>query len=128
VLRLYLASDPPLRTGWLTALHDPVVGPALIELHADPAHRWTLEELARRTACSRSVLTERFTRLLGRAPMRYLGGWRLQLAAGLLRDTPLGVAAVAYRVGYESEEAFNRAFKRAMGKPPAQWRRQAAGD
>jgi transcriptional regulator GlxA family with amidase domain len=127
VLRLYLAGDPPLRAGWLAALRDPVVGPALVELHAEPARKWTVEELARRTACSRSVLTERFGRLLGRAPMQYLGEWRLQLAAGLLRDTPLGATAVAYRVGYESEEAFNRAFKRAMGRPPAQWRRHAAG-
>jgi AraC-like DNA-binding protein len=97
---------------------------ALLEVHADPTHRWTVEELARRTACSRSVLTERFGRLLGRPPMQYLADRRLQMAAGLLRDTPL---AVAYRIGYESEEAFNRAFKRAMGRPPAQWRRDAAG-
>jgi AraC-like DNA-binding protein len=125
VLRLYLESAPPLRSGWLPALRDPVVGPALVELHADPAHKWTVEELARRTATSRSVLAERFSRLLGRPPMQYLADWRLQVAAGLLRDTPLAVAAVAYRVGYESEEAFNRAFKRAMGRPPAQWRRHA---
>jgi AraC-like DNA-binding protein len=123
VLRLYLESDPPLGSGWLLALRDPVVGPALVELHADPAHKWTVEELARRTATSRSVLAERFGRLLGRPPIQYLADWRLRVAADLLRDTPLGVAAIAYRVGYESEEAFNRAFKRAMGRPPAQWRR-----
>lgn len=127
VLRLYLESTPPRRVGWLSALRDPVVGPALRELHVDPAHHWTVDELARRAACSRSVLTERFGRLLGRAPMQYLADWRLQLAAGLLRETTLSVAAVAFRVGYESEEAFNRAFKRAMGRPPAQWRRYAAG-
>jgi transcriptional regulator GlxA family with amidase domain len=127
VLRLYLEGDPPLRSGWLPALRDPVVGPALVELHANPAHRWTVEELARRTATSRSVLAERFGRLLGRPPMQYLADWRLRVAADLLRDTELGVAAVAYRVGYESEEAFNRAFKRAMGRPPAQWRRHATG-
>lgn len=126
VLRLYLESAPAREVGWLTALRDPIVGPALLELHADPAHRWTVEELTRRAACSRSVLTERFGRLLGRAPMQYLADWRLRQAAGLLRDTDLGVAAVAYRVGYESEEAFNRAFKRAMGHPPARWRRHAA--
>lgn len=128
VLRLYVERAPTSLGGWLAALHDPVVGPALVELHADPARRWTAEDLAQRAACSRSTLNEHFSRRLGRAPMQYLGEWRLQLAAGLLRETALGVAAVAYRVGYESEEAFNRAFKRAMGKPPAQWRRQAASD
>ena len=123
VLRLYLERDPPLHSGWLTALRDPIAGPALVALHSDPARRWTVEELARRAASSRSALTERFGRLLGRPPMQYLSEWRLQLASDLLRDTQLGVGAVARRVGYESEEAFNRAFKRATGRPPAQWRR-----
>lgn len=122
VLRLYVQSGPPRLSGWLAALHDPIVGQALTALHSEPARAWTLEELARRSACSRSTLNERFGRLVGRAPMQYLAEWRLQLAAELLRETTLGVSAVAYRVGYESEAAFNRAFKRAMGKPPAQWR------
>jgi AraC-like DNA-binding protein len=126
VLRLYAESRPALPAGWLAALHDPVVGPALIELHNEPARRWTVAELARRTAYSRSTLNERFSRLLGRAPMRYLSEWRLQVAASLLRDTKLSAAMVAHRVGYESEEAFNRAFKRAMGSPPAQWRQHGA--
>jgi AraC-like DNA-binding protein len=125
VLRLYVEGAPPQLGSWLAALHDPVVGPALVALHAEPARKWTAEELAWQAACSRSTLNERFGRLLGRAPMQYLSDWRLHLAAGLLRDTTLAVAAVAYRVGYESEEAFNRAFKRTMGTPPAQWRRQA---
>ncbi len=125
VLRLYLESGSPLGAGWLAALRDPIVGPALIELHAEPARRWTVEELARHVACSRSTLNQRFGRFLGRAPMQYLSEWRLQLASNFLRDTTLSVAAVAYRVGYESEEAFNRAFKRAMGRPPAQWRQRA---
>jgi AraC-like DNA-binding protein len=124
-LGLYAESAPSQLRGWLAALHDPIVGPALVELHASPAHKWTIDELAARAACSRSTLNERFNRLLGRAPMTYLGEWRLHRAADLLRDTTLSVAAVAYRVGYESEEAFNRAFKRAMGRPPAQWRRHA---
>lgn len=124
VLRLYTESASPHLAGWLAALHDPVVGRALVALHGEPAREWTAEELAWRAACSRSTLNERFGRLLGRAPMQYLGEWRLQLAAGLLRDTALGVAEVAHRVGYDSEEAFNRAFKRAMGTPPAQWRRR----
>ena len=124
---LYVESTAPQLTGWLAALRDPVVGRALVELHGAPAANWTSDELASRAACSRSTLNERFSRLLGRAPFQYLAEWRLHLAAGLLRDTNLGVAAIAYRVGYESEEAFNRAFKRSTGKPPAQWR-GAPGD
>jgi AraC-like DNA-binding protein len=127
VLRLYVRNGPPELRGWLAALHDPVVGPALLELHAEPARKWTIEDLAGRIAYSRSTVNERFVRLLGRAPMTYLADLRLRLAAGLLRDTALPVAAVANEVGYESEEAFNRAFKRAMGRPPAQWRQFAAG-
>jgi AraC-like DNA-binding protein len=129
VLRLYAESGHDVGhdvgTGWLAALRDPIVGRALLELHAEPAHKWTLDELARRVASSRSTLNERFVRLLGRAPMRYLSEWRLQVAADLLRKTNLSAATVAFRVGYESEQAFNRAFKRAVGSPPAQWRQQA---
>jgi transcriptional regulator GlxA family with amidase domain len=121
-LRLYAESAPHLHVGWLAALRDPVVGPALRELHGDLARKWTVEELARRGATSRSSLSERFVRMLGRAPVQYLTEWRLQVAADLLRSTTLSAAMVAYRVGYESEEAFNRAFKRALGSPPAQWR------
>lgn len=124
-LRLYAEREPRLHTGWLAALRDPVVGPALRELHGDLTRKWTVEELARRVATSRSSLNERFVRLLGRAPMQYLSEWRVQVAADLLRTTSLSAAMVAYRVGYESEEAFNRAFKRALGSPPAQWRLRA---
>jgi AraC-like DNA-binding protein len=125
VLRLYLASREPRLRGWLAALQDPTVGRALKRIHGQPERRWTAELLAREAACSRSTLDERFRRLLGRSAMQYLADWRLRLASALLKDTPLGVAAVAYRVGYESEEAFNRAFKRATGAPPAHWRRTA---
>ena len=124
-LRLYAEREPDLRAGWLAALRDPVVGPALQLLHAELTRKWTVEELARCVATSRSSLNERFVRLLGRAPMQYLGEWRLQVAADLLRATSLSAAMVACRVGYESEEAFNRAFKRALGSPPAQWRQRA---
>jgi transcriptional regulator GlxA family with amidase domain len=117
-------SAPPLRTGWLAALRDPIVGPALIEPHTEPARRWTVEELARRVACSRSVLSERFVRLLECAPMQHLGAWRLQIPANMLRSTALGVAASAFHVGYESEAAFSRACQRALGTPPGQWRQQ----
>ena len=125
VLRLYVQSGSPELRGWLAALGDPVVGPALQLLHAEPAHGWTVQELAARSASSRSILDDRCRRLLGQPPMRYLTELRLRLAAGMLRDTTLGVAAVANRIGYESEEAFNRAFKRLAGESPARWRRRA---
>lgn len=125
VLRLYLAenADADL-TGWLASLRDPVAGPALALLHASPAHDWTVAELAREVASSRTVLVDRFVQLLGRPPIRYLTEWRLNLASGLLRTTGLGVAEIATRVGYTSEEAFSRAFKRQLGKAPAHWRAQ----
>jgi AraC-like DNA-binding protein len=122
VLRLHVQSNPRQPSGWLAGLHDPCVGPALFALHSDPARRWTVSDLATESACSRSVLDERFRRQLGMPPMRYLAEWRLRLAADLLRETSLGVATVASRVGYESEEAFNRAFKRMTGQSPGRWR------
>jgi AraC-like DNA-binding protein len=123
VLRLYLQErrDADL-TGWLAALRDPVVGKALSLLHADPAHDWTVDELARAVAASRTVLVDGFVRHLGRPPIRYLTEWRLNLASGLLRSTDSGVGEVAFAVGYSSEEAFSRAFKRAFGQPPSRWR------
>jgi AraC-like DNA-binding protein len=123
VLRLYTDDASPRLNGWLAAVHDPIVGLALAALHADATRKWTLDELAAVAACSRSTLNDRFGRQLGRAPMQYLNDRRLQIATGLLRDTTLGVAAIAYRIGYESEEA----FKRSMGSPPAQWRQRASG-
>jgi AraC-like DNA-binding protein len=125
VLRIYMANGAAELRGWLAALHDPIVGPALQKLHAAPNHKWTTDELAEQVFCSRSSLNDRFSRLLGRPPMSYLSDWRLRLASNLLRETSASVAAVALQVGYESEEAFNRAFKRLYGKPPAQWRQAA---
>lgn len=123
VLRLYLehGADGEL-TGWLAALRDPVVGPALARLHGDPARDWTVAALAGDVAVSRTVLVDRFRRLLGRPPIRYLTDWRLNLASGLLRTTDMGVGEIALRVGYGSEAAFSRAFKRAFRQPPARWR------
>jgi AraC-like DNA-binding protein len=123
VLRQYLheSADGEL-TGWLAALRDPVVGPALALMHAEPQRDWTVTELCRSVATSRTVLVERFHQLLGRPPIRYLTEWRLSLASGLLRTTDMGVREVASRVGYSSEEAFSRAFKRAFGSSPAHWR------
>jgi transcriptional regulator GlxA family with amidase domain len=123
VLRIYLKdSEDRELTGWLAALRDPVVGPALSLLNARPAYDWTVAELARAVATSKTVLIDRFNLLLGRPRIRYLTEWRLNLASGLLRTTGSGVAEIAGRVGYVSEEAFSRAFKRALGKSPANWR------
>jgi AraC-like DNA-binding protein len=125
VLRLYLESDDAQVSGWLAALRDPLVGQALALMHGDPAHDWTVAELASAVATSRTVLVDRFNELLGQPPIRYLTGWRMDLASGLLRTTNLGVAEIAERVGYDSEAAFSRAFKRAFGKAPAHWRTEA---
>jgi AraC-like DNA-binding protein len=120
-LRLY-SEDSTSNTGWLAAINDPVVGRALAQLHTEPARRWTVEELACRAATSRSVLDERFRKLLGQPPMRYLTEWRMQLAADLMKDTPTKLAAIAHTIGYGSEEAFSRAFQRHLGTSPSQWR------
>lgn len=123
VLRRHVESLRPDQTGWLAGLRDRVVAPALAELHARPEHPWTLAELARAAVTSRTVLAERFSHLLGMPPMHYLTKWRLQLAAEQLVCGSEKVAAVAAGVGYESEAAFSRAFKRETGLSPAAWRR-----
>ena len=125
VLRIYLEGTDAQLTGWLAALRDPLVGQALALMHARPAHDWTVAELAAGVASSRTVLVDRFHELLGQPPIRYLTGWRMDLASGLLRTTNLGVAEIAERVGYESEAAFSRAFKRVFGRAPAHWRVEA---
>lgn len=112
--------------GWLAGLADRFVGRALALLHEQPAHDWTLDELGRSVGLSRSALHERFVQLVGIAPMQYLAQWRMQAAARLLLDTRESVAAIALEVGYESEAAFARAFKRQAGSPPATWRRARA--
>lgn len=123
VLREHIATIDFDRRGWLAGLRDPVVGAALAKLHERPAHDWSLVELAREVAVSRAVLAERFAHIVGIPPMRYLMQWRLQLAADLLRRGTLKVSAVGAQVGYESEAAFSRAFKRATGASPAEWRK-----
>lgn len=126
-LRRYAAALPDTQQGWLAGLRCPHVSRALSLLHARPAHPWTLEELAAQTGLSRTALAERFQRLLGEPPLRYLTRWRLALAARQLRETQEALARIAERVGYDSEAAFNRAFKREFGAPPASWRRQMRG-
>ena len=122
VLRIHLASAPAVDRGWLAALRDPVLAPALAQLHLAPERRWTVEELASVAAVSRSLLDDRFRRVLGRSPIRYLADWRMHVAEDLLATTDLSVYAVARRVGYDSEAAFSRAFKRARDEAPSSWR------
>jgi AraC-like DNA-binding protein len=124
-MRRYAATLPEGQRGWLAGLRDPQVGKALALLHAQAGRDWTVDELAREVAMSRSALGQRFTDLIGEPPMQYLTHWRLALAARALRSGSETVARVAERHGYESEAAFNRAFKREFGMPPAAWRRQA---
>jgi AraC-like DNA-binding protein len=128
VVRQYLESLPAERTGWLAALRDQFVGRALAALHRSPARDWTLEMLAREVGLSRSALAERFAELVGHPPMQYLANWRMQLAANHLLTGTDNVAEVAERVGYESEAAFSRAFKKAVGVPPGQWRKHRTGN
>jgi AraC-like DNA-binding protein len=125
-LRRYMQQLPPEQNGWLAGARDPVVGAVLALLHRSPFHPWTMAELVRQVGASRSVIAERFARLLGEPPLRYLARWRLQLAARLLQTTRKTSLQVASEVGYESESAFNRAFKREYGLPPAQYRRRRA--
>ena len=122
-LRRYTEQLTSEQRGWLAGLADPLVGAALAELHARPAHPWTLADLARAVASSRTVLAERFARYIGVPPMQYLTQWRLQLAAEQLVRGTAKVATIAAQVGYESEAAFSRAFKRATAQSPAEWRR-----
>jgi AraC-like DNA-binding protein len=126
VVRRYLATLPPEETSWLAGLRDSVVGRALALLHERPAQPWTLEGLAHDVGLSRSALADRFTHFVGQPPMQYLTCWRMQVAARLLADGAAKVAAVALDVGYDSEAAFSRAFKKVAGVPPATWRARHA--
>lgn len=124
-VRRHVDSLPAESTGWLAGLRDRFVGRTLALLHEQPAAAWTLDELAKQVGLSRSALHERFVEFVGQPPMQYLTHWRMQLASRLLRDSQSSVAAIALEVGYDSEAAFARAFKRLAGIPPAAWRRQS---
>ena len=124
-LRAYIAQLPANQTGWLASARDPEIGRVLALMHKDPAHPWTLVSLAKETGMSRTVLAERFRYYLGETPMAYLTSWRLQLGAQMLSATNYSVVQIAGDVGYESEAAFNRAFKRAFELPPARFRSQS---
>jgi len=124
-LRRYIASLPEHQTGWLAGARDPEVGRALAVMHRYPSRPWTIADLAREAATSRSVLAERFRHYLGEPPMSYLTRWRLQLGAQMLSSSSSSVAQIASEVGYESEPAFNRAFKKEFHLPPARFRMKA---
>ncbi|HKA01387.1 MAG TPA: helix-turn-helix transcriptional regulator, partial [Candidatus Solibacter sp.] len=121
-LRRYVSGLSEQQTGWLAGTRDPIVGKSLALLHSRVAHQWTIAILADEVGISRSALVERFTRYLSEPPMAYLTRWRLQVAARSLEKTSRGVADIAADVGYESEAAFNRAFKREFGQPPGRYR------
>ena len=125
-VRRYVDTLPEDSRGWLAGVRDRFVGRALALMHEAPATEWTVEELGRRVGLSRSALHERFAEMIGQGPMQYLTNWRMQVAAALLRNTNATVASVAQEVGYDSEAAFARAFKRLVGRPPAAWRSQTA--
>lgn len=123
-VRRHLGALPEGSKGWLAGLRDRAVGKALALLHEHPADAWSIERLSERVGLSRSALHERFVHFVGQAPMQYLGQWRMQLAARALTESQAPVAAIALDVGYDSEAAFSRAFKRIVGAPPGEWRRR----
>lgn len=125
VLRRYVSKLPPSAQGWFAALNDPVLVRAMEQVHGNPARRWTVDDLARECGTSRTVLAERFNDVMGQAPIEYVTGWRMQLAAERMRSGSDSLAVIAGDVGYESEAAFNRAFKRVTGIAPGRWREGA---
>ena len=122
-VRRYAEALPEGQTGWLAGLRDPYVARALAVIHGDVARPWTVEDLGREAGLSRSALADRFIRLIGIPPMHYVANWRMQVASQRLRDPNASLAQIAEIVGYESEAAFSRAFKKAVGTSPATWRR-----
>ncbi|MES2151721.1 MAG: AraC family transcriptional regulator [Pseudomonadota bacterium] len=127
-MRRYADTLPEGSSGWFAGLRDRLLGRALAFMHDDPAADWSVDELGRRVGLSRSALHQRFVDTIGLAPMQYLASWRMQLAASLLRNTSATIAAVAQEVGYASEAAFSRAFRRLLGMPPSAWRRASMGN
>src|SRR5262249_47205289 len=122
-LRRFIQNLPDPQKGWLAGARDPVIGEALALLHKNPAHPWTIADIAHQVGVSRTRLAEHFRHFLGWPPMSYLARWRLKLAAEMLGSSNANVSEIAAQVGYASEAAFNRVFKREFGCPPAQFRR-----
>jgi AraC-like DNA-binding protein len=124
VVRRHLSGAATEPTGWLAALRDPLTARVLARMHAQPAHAWTLDLLSEAAGASRSTLAERFVQLVGQPPMQYLAGWRMQLATRLLAEHSMKVRTIAESVGYASEAAFSRAFKKYTGASPQTWRQR----
>jgi AraC-like DNA-binding protein len=127
-VRQYAQALPAEDGGWFAALRDPAIGRVLSLIHNRYAEEWTADLLAREVGLSRSVFASRFTELLAEPPMRYCARWRMQVAANMLRDQQQNIANIAYHVGFNSEAAFSRAFKRSTGYAPAAWRRMRQND
>ncbi|GAA4721235.1 alpha/beta fold hydrolase [Sphingomonas lutea] len=127
-IRTYIAALPAGQGGWLRGLTDPAVSRALSIIHSRYAEDLDVEELAREAGVSRTVLGERFVELIGEPPMRYCAGWRMRIASIMLREGKDSTANIAYSVGFNSEAAFNRAFKREFGEPPATWRKRVEAE
>ncbi|MDG2112028.1 MAG: AraC family transcriptional regulator [Actinomycetota bacterium] len=127
-IRTWLDTDPAARTGWLGALQDPQIGTAVVLIHRNPEHDWTVAGLAATVAMSRSAFSARFSEQVGEGPMQYVTRWRMHVATDLLGEEKLTVAVVAERLGYASEAAFSRAYKRATGTPPGAVRRHEPAD
>lgn len=126
-VRAFIARMPEGGEGWLAGLRDPYVGKALALIHGATASSWSADSLASEVGLSRSAFADRFTQIIGSPPMRYLTQWRMRLAATRLAEGRMPIARIGEAAGYESEAAFARAFRREMGKPPGQWRKDAAG-
>ena len=126
VLRRYTLQLPPNAKGWFAAVNDPLLSRALQVVHGEPARRWTVDDIAREAGSSRTVVAERFNAVLGQSPIEYVTHWRMQIAAERLRSSRESLAEIAAGVGYESEAAFNRAFKRVTGETPGRWRDSAS--
>ncbi len=122
IVRRYMQQLSPAQRGWLAGVRDPIIGHTLRLLHTHPEYGWTVDELAQTVGLARSTLAQRFREIMGESPMRYLAGWRMQVAQHLLRQTNLTMRAVAEQTGYDSEAAFSRAFKRYCGQSPTIWR------
>lgn len=127
VLRLFMYASNDLPQGWFLALTDPQISSAIVAIHAEPARRWTLEELARVAGVSRTVFAQRFKTLVGSTAMDYIARWRMLVAANYLREGAQSISAIAFSLGYESESAFSTAFKRIMACSPTQFRRRSLG-
>jgi AraC-like DNA-binding protein len=125
-LRLYIETIPETESNWLAGMEDKHVGKALSLMHESPAFSWSVETLAEKVFVSRSVLADKFKHYVGIPPMKYLARWRLAISASLLRDGNTPVASIIDKIGYESETAFIRAFKREFGVTPGNWRKQKA--